>query len=89
MKANIARQLKAIGGAHVVIVRRTEHKARSLQEWAYNSANIDLQPVIWAQDLGTEGNKDLFQYYKGRQFWLMEPDLAAPGTLPQLRKLTP
>jgi hypothetical protein len=89
MKANIARRLEAIGGAHVVIVHRTEDRQRSLQEWVYNSASIDRQPVIWAQDLGTEGNQDLFQYYKGRQFWLMEPDLAAPGTLPELRKLTP
>jgi hypothetical protein len=89
MKANIERQLKAIDGAHLVIVHRTEGWPRSSYEWVYNSANIDAQPVIWAQDLGTEGNKDLFQYYKGRQFWLIEPDLAAPGTVPPIRRLMP
>lgn len=44
------------------------------EEWVYNSADIDHQPVIWVLDKGFEGNERVRQYFAGRRFWLLFPD---------------
>jgi hypothetical protein len=60
-------------GRHVVFVRYTGVQ-KPHEEWIYNLADIDAQPVIWAQDMGSE-NAKLAQYYPGRSFWLFQPDI--------------
>jgi hypothetical protein len=60
-------------GRHVIFVRYTgTHSPHA--EWIYNLANIDAEPVIWAQDMGTE-NRKLKAYYRDRSFWIFEPDV--------------
>ncbi len=87
-RERIEQSLKEQFGEHVILVRYT--KAISTQamwsgyssmeqlpvlfEWVSNAANIDAAPVIWAHDLGPEENKRLLDYYKGRTFWLFQPE---------------
>ncbi len=59
-------------GRHVIFVRYTKPKTPH-EEWIYNLADIDSQPVIWAQDMGADNSK-LTAYYPGRSFWLFQPD---------------
>ena len=65
-------------GRHVIFVRYTGTQSPH-EEWIYNLADIDSQPVIWAQDMGEE-NKRLLAYYPDRAFWIFEPDVD-PGYL--------
>ena len=65
-------------GKHVIFVRYTGTQSPH-EEWIYNLADIDAQPVIWAQDMGGENSK-LVAYYPGRSFWMFEPDID-PGLL--------
>jgi hypothetical protein len=65
-------------GRHVIFVRYTGTHSPH-EEWIYNLADIDAQPVIWAQDMGAENSK-LVAYYPDRLFWMFEPD-ADPGLL--------
>jgi hypothetical protein len=69
--ANLQRQ----GGRHLIVVRYTPtHFIHA--EWVYNDADIDGSPVVWARDMGEEKNRELLDYYKDRQVWLLEPDLS-------------
>jgi len=65
-------------GRHVIFVRYTRTQSPH-EEWIYNLANIDAEPVIWAQDMGTE-NRKLRAYYPDRSFWIFQPDMD-PGLL--------
>jgi hypothetical protein len=65
-------------GKHVIFVRYTGTQSPH-EEWIYNRADIDAQPVIWAQDMGAENSK-LLAHYPGRSFWMFEPDVD-PGLL--------
>jgi hypothetical protein len=67
-------------GRHVIFVRYTGTKSPHA-EWIYNLADIDSQPVIWAQDMGVENSK-LIAYYPGRIFWLFQPDEDSHTLLP-------
>jgi hypothetical protein len=65
--------LQRQGGRHLVIVRYTPtHYIH--EDWVYNDADIDGSPVVWARDMGEEKNRELLDYYKNRQVWLLEPD---------------
>jgi len=55
-------------GRHVIFVRYTGTQSPH-EEWIYNMADIDAQPVIWAQDMGAE-NSRLVAYYPDRSFWM-------------------
>jgi hypothetical protein len=47
-------------------------------EWVYNAADIDASRVIWAHDMSAVENRELFDYYKDRKIWLVEPDQNPP-----------
>lgn len=59
--------------AVVFVHYTTEHNVH--QEWVYNAADIDLAPVVWANDLGDEANAQLVEYYRQLeipcQYWLL------------------
>lgn len=40
-------------------------------EYVFNSAQIDLQKIIWARWHPTAGPRGLFEYYKGRKLWML------------------
>lgn len=63
--------LEARGGKHLVLVRYGPERERN-KEWIYNAADIDGSSVVWARDLGVEGNRELFAYYPDRTRWLIE-----------------
>jgi hypothetical protein len=61
----------------LAIVRyRSPHDAWN--EWVYNGADIDNSKVVWARDMGKEKNRELLEYFKDRQVWLVEPDENPP-----------
>jgi len=63
----IERQLEQMPGRHVVLVYYPPDSTLEA-EWAYNSANIDAQKVIWALDMGAHDSV-LMQQYPDREFW--------------------
>jgi hypothetical protein len=78
-KGRIEKDLvKGHPGKHVIFVRYTGTHSPH-EEWIYNLADIDAQPVVWAQDMGAE-NSTLVAHYPGRSFWMFEPD-KDPGFL--------
>ncbi len=76
-RASIKKELESTEGRHVVLVRyKDDHPP--VQQWVYNDANIDASKVVWAWDMSDKENRRLFDYFKGRRFWLLEPDAASP-----------
>jgi len=71
-----ARFLEATPESHLVFVRYGPNHLIH-DEWVYNRADIDHAKVVWANDLGTERNRQLIQYLAGRKVWLVEPDSGA------------
>jgi hypothetical protein len=71
-RAQLLRQLEGQPGEQVVLVRYSDAQPTS-EEWVYNHADIDASKVVWARDMGPEENRKLFDYFRGRSFWLLEP----------------
>lgn len=72
-RASILKQIESTGGRHLVIVRyQLSHNPGD--EWAYNSADIDSSPVVWAREMDPGSNRRLMRYFAGRRVWLVEPD---------------
>ena len=65
--------LEAQAGKHLVFVHYSGFLIPHA-EWVYNSADIDSQDVIWAQDMGPEKNQVLMRDYPGRKYWTFDPD---------------
>ena len=53
---------------------RYSSKHNPQDEWVYNAADINSSKVIWAREMDAESNRELFEYYKGRRVWLIQPD---------------
>jgi hypothetical protein len=85
-RAKIETTLERLPGNQLVLVRYTP-KHNPIDEWVYNSADIDSSKVIWAQEMNTSNNAELIHYYKGRHVWLAQPDAVStqlsPFTLPE------
>jgi hypothetical protein len=65
--------LESQPGNQLVLVRYSaDHDA--LEQWVYNTANIDNSKVVWAWDMSRPENLELMRYYKDRKVWLVEPD---------------
>jgi hypothetical protein len=45
-----------------------------LDEWVYNTADIDNSKVVWAREMGEAENLELMHHYKNRTVWLVQPD---------------
>jgi hypothetical protein len=80
-RAEIASALRRMGGRHLIVVsyRPTQEV---LNDWVYNSADIDSAPIVWARDLGPENNCDLLEYFHGRQFWQVDASSPHPRLTP-------
>jgi len=65
------------GPRHLVMVRYAPGRNTNA-EWVYNSADIDASSIVWARDMGDAQNSELIDYYRGRQIWLLEPDVVPP-----------
>jgi hypothetical protein len=64
MHADLSRE-----GRHLVIVRSSD--AVSHFDWVYNDPDIDASPVVWARDMGGEANRELLDYFRNRQVWVL------------------
>jgi hypothetical protein len=78
-RARVLAKLKGLPGKHLVIVRyRPNHDF--FEEWVYNAASIDASPVVWAREMDDASNRELTDYFRTRQVWLVDAD-AAPATV--------
>jgi hypothetical protein len=81
-RASVDRRLSSLPGRHLAIVRYApEHHPLGV-EWVYNAADIDHAPVVWARDMDPAANRELLEYFKNRQVWLVEPDCDPPKVSP-------
>jgi hypothetical protein len=72
-RARIAADLAKESDKALAIVRYSpEHN--SLDEWVYNTADIDSSKVVWAREMDRTENLELMHYYKDRTVWLVQPD---------------
>ena len=74
----VIRRVDREPGQHVVFVRYAPDHDFNI-EWVYNGPDIDRSRVVWAHDLGDARDRLLMNYYKGRHFWLLQPDLPQPA----------
>jgi hypothetical protein len=72
-RASLQQTLEHAPGDHLIIVRYTPKHIPHI-EWVYNAADIDHAKVVWARDMGPEGNQQLLRYFYGRKVWLLKPD---------------
>jgi hypothetical protein len=72
-RAQIESGLKQLPGKQLVIVHyQPDHNL--LDEWVYNSADIDGSKVVWARVMDAVNNLELIHCYGDRKVWLVEPD---------------
>jgi hypothetical protein len=79
-RARVLGELESLPGPQLAIVAYAPH--RILNDWVYNSADIDKSKVIWARQMDPASDRELLKYYKGRQVWLVEPDSNPPRVSP-------
>lgn len=73
-RAGVIRELRRVGGNHVVLVRYNQGHP-NWEEYVYNGANIDAGDIIWARELPDPlANVSLVQAYAGRRIWLWRVD---------------
>ena len=80
-RARIEDQLEQSPGKQLVIVRYSPTHNPS-REWVYNAADIENSKVVWAREMNTADNLELFRYYKDRTVWLVQPDADPPNVAP-------
>jgi hypothetical protein len=73
-KARILALLQKTGGKHLVLVKPKNNPNDFLQ-WIYNAADIDASPVVWARDMGAREDQALVDYFRGRDVWLVDPNV--------------
>ncbi len=66
-------ELESRPGLHLVMVRYGP-RHDPFREYVYNDANIDASRIVWARDMGTEGNRALLEYFRNRQIWMLDAD---------------
>jgi len=66
-------ELESQPGSHLVLVTYGP-KHDPFREYVYNAADIDQSRIVWARDMGADGNRALLEYFRGRQVWKLEAD---------------
>jgi hypothetical protein len=77
----LERQLSQLPGRQLVIVSYGPHH-NFHAEWVWNGADIDRSKVVWARDMGNDGNLELLNYFKDRTVWTINPDTSPPQAKP-------
>jgi hypothetical protein len=72
-RAETIRDLEALGGKHLVVVRYGPSHDLD-EEWVYNGADIDGAAVVWARGMSPAEDGKLLEYFKDRKAWALEPD---------------
>ena len=80
-RAHALARLESYPGPQLAIVRYTpDHPF--IDEWVYNSPDIDKSKVVWARDMGSAANQELLRYFHDRTVWLVQPDFEPPRISP-------
>lgn len=74
-------QLKKLPGDHLVIVTYGPNHDVD-RDWIYNAPDIDRARIVWARDMGRQGNQELLQYFSSRRAWLVSGDDSPPSLKP-------
>lgn len=82
-RARVVRSLEGMPGKHLVMVRYPPTYV-PYEDWVFNAADIDGSKTAWARDMGEPGNRELLQYFKDRQVWLVEPAQSHPQLSPYI-----
>jgi hypothetical protein len=72
-RKHIEDKLDDLPGKQLIVVRCSPDHS-SLDEWVYNSPNIDNSKIVGAREMDAENNLELIHYYKDRTVWLVQPD---------------
>ncbi len=78
-RADILKQLQAVPGKHLVIVRYSPGWSG---EWISNDADIDGAKVVWACEIPGVALKPLLNYFSSYRVWLLEPEFSPPHLTP-------
>jgi len=85
-RAQVESRLEQLSGSQLAIVRYSPTHY-PMDEWVYNSSDIDGSKVIWAREMDAASNLELLSYYRDRKVWLVEPDTqpmtVSPYQVPQ------
>jgi hypothetical protein len=76
-RAAIERWLSLRSGGQLVLVRYLPTHSPN-QEWVYNAADIDHSKVVWAREMDPQSDRQLLDYFKDREVWLLRADLIPP-----------
>ncbi len=80
-RARFAKELNAIPGNHLVVVRySSDHDPNA--EWVYNRADIDRAKIVWARGIPDISLEPLLNYYRDRDVWVVKADSVPPQLLP-------
>jgi len=77
----ILKEMNQRPGDHLILVRYGPDHIVD-HEYVYNPADIDSAKTVWAQDMGPERNKELLDYYKNRDVWLLQPEVPPAKPVP-------
>jgi hypothetical protein len=80
-RESIVQQLKALPGQQVVLVSYSPGFDLD-REWVNNLSDIDGSNIVWARDMGADKNRELLDYYTGRQFWKVYAGSSPPHLEP-------
>lgn len=72
-RKQIEDNLDRLPGKQLILVRYSPAHS-PIDEWVYNSPDIDNAKIIWARDMDAADNAVLLRYYKDRTVWLLQPD---------------
>ncbi len=81
-RAAMLRRLSRKPAGQLVIVHYNPNHQLAFNDWVYNRADLNSAKVIWADDMGPVKNRELIDYFKGRQVWLVDADDHLPKLVP-------
>jgi hypothetical protein len=87
-RAAVITKLSHTPGKYLVIVRYPEGY-NVHDDWVFNGAEIDGAKLLWARETNSQQNQKLFDYFKDRQIWLMEPEKDNTEMIPYPRAAVP
>jgi len=87
-RAAIVEKLSGTPGKHLVVVRYPEGY-NVHDDWVFNGAEIDGAKLLWARETNPQQDQNLFDYFKDRQIWLIEPEEDNTELIPYPLRATP
>jgi hypothetical protein len=86
-RAELVSRLQASPGRHLVIVQYgSDYDIH--QEWVHNGANLDTAKIVWARPMNPAADRQLVEYFRDRQVWLLRASQSPPRLVPY-REATP